>query len=136
MFRTRRKSTLEEAAVDMAPLIDMTFLLLIFFLVNTNFIKETGIEVKRPTAATGEAQGSDIILVGISSAGTIHMAGKRIDLSAVRPEVARMRIKLPKAPVVIVADEAARTGLMVRVIDECKLAGAEDISVATKAEGT
>jgi biopolymer transport protein ExbD len=136
MIGTRRKSALEEAAVDMAPLIDMTFLLLIFFLVNTNFIKETGIEVKRPIAATGEAMGGDIILVGISSAGTIHMAGNKIDLSAVRPEVARMRLKMPKAPVVIVADEAARTGLMVRVIDECKLAGAQEISVATKSEGT
>ena len=135
MIRTRRRSALEEATVDMAPLIDMTFLLLIFFLVNTNFIKETGIEVNRPEAATGEAQGGDVILVGISSAGTIHMAGRRIDLSSVRPEVAQARITQPKAPVVIVADEASRSGLMVRVIDECKLAGAADISVATKTEG-
>ncbi len=135
MIRTRRKSALEEATVDMAPLIDMTFLLLIFFLVNTNFIKETGIEVERPEAATGEVQGGDVILVGISSAGTIHMAGKRIDLSSVRPEVAQARIRQPKAPVVIVADEASRSGLMVRVIDECKLAGAAEISVATKTEG-
>ena len=63
-------SRLLEAAVDMAPLIDMTFLLLIFFLVNTNFIKETGIEVKRPSAGSGTDQGKDIILVGISAAGT------------------------------------------------------------------
>ena len=135
MIRSRRKSALEEATVDMAPLIDMTFLLLIFFLVNTNFIKETGIEVKRPEAASGESQGGDIILVGVSAAGTIHMAGNRIDLSAVRTEVAQARIKQPKAPVVIVADEGSRTGQVVRVIDECKRAGAEDISVATKGEG-
>ena len=135
MIRSTRKSALEEAAVDMAPLIDMTFLLLIFFLVNTNFIKETGIEVKRPEAASGESQGGDIILVGVSAAGTIHMAGNRIDLSAVRTEVAQARIKQPKAPVVIVADEGSRTGQVVRVIDECKRAGAEDISVATKGEG-
>jgi biopolymer transport protein ExbD len=95
MIRSRRKSALEEATVDMAPLIDMTFLLLIFFLVNTNFIKETGIEVNRPEAASGEAQGSDIIMVGISAAGTIHMAGNRIDLSSVRTEVAQARIKQP-----------------------------------------
>ena len=135
MIRSRRKSALEEATVDMAPLIDMTFLLLIFFLVNTNFIKETGIEVKRPEAASGESQGGDIILVGVSAAGTIHMAGNRIDLSAVRTEVAQARIKQPKAPVVIIADEGSRTGQVVRVIDECKRAGAEDISVATKGEG-
>ena len=87
MIGLRRRSAIEEAAVDMAPLIDMTFLLLIFFLVNTNFVKETGIEVKRPQAVTGEAKSGDIILVGISNAGTIHMNGKRIDLSAVRSTV-------------------------------------------------
>ena len=135
MIRSTRKSALEEAAVDMAPLIDMTFLLLIFFLVNTNFVKETGIEVKRPQAVTGEAKSGDIILVGISSAGTIHMNGKRIDLANVRPEVAQLRLKTPNAPVVLLADENARAGLTVRVIDECKLAGAEEISFATKTEG-
>ncbi|MBN1417558.1 MAG: biopolymer transporter ExbD [Planctomycetes bacterium] len=119
----------------MAPLIDMTFLLLIFFLVNTNFIKETGIEVKRPIASTGTAKSGDLILVGITSAGTVHMAGKRIDLASVRTTVSQMRLKMPKASVVIVADEGARAGLIVRVIDECKLAGADDISFATKTEG-
>ena len=132
MIRSQRRSALEEAAIDMAPLIDMTFLLLIFFLVNTNFIKETGIDVKRPQAATGEAKQGDIILVGISSAGTVHMNGKRLDVSNVRPTVARMRLKTPKAPVVVLADEGARAKLIVRVIDECKLAGAEDISLATR----
>ncbi len=132
---TRRKSSLEEAAVDMAPLIDMTFLLLIFFLVNTNFIKETGIEVKRPQAVTGEAKKGDLILIGISNAGTVHMKGKRIDVSAVRTTVSQMRLKMPKAPVIVVADEGARAGLIVNVIDECKLAGAEEISLATKTEG-
>ncbi len=131
----RKSSVLEEAAVDMAPLIDMTFLLLIFFLVNTNFIKETGIDVKRPQAAAGEEKKGDLILIGISEAGTVHISGKRLDLSAVRPTVSQMRLKLPDAPVVVVADESARMSLVVRVIDECKLAGAEEISIATKTEG-
>ena len=96
-----------------------------------NFTKETGIEVKRPTAATSEAKTGDVIMVGISSAGTIHMNGKRIDLSNVRPTVSQARNKTPKAALVVVADEAVRTGLLTRVIDECKLAGAEDISIAT-----
>lgn len=132
----RKKSALEEAAIDMAPLIDMTFLLLIFFLVNTNFIKETGIEVKRPHAASGAPVKGDMILIGVSNAGTIHMNGQRIDLSAVRSTVSQMRLKTPKAPVVVVADESARVFLIVRVIDECRLAGAEEVSLATKSEGT
>ena len=135
MIGLRRRSAIEEAAVDMAPLIDMTFLLLIFFLVNTNFVKETGIDVKRPEAATGEQKKGDLILVGISTAGTVHMNGKRVDLSAVRPQVSQMRLKTPKAPVVIVADEGARAAIIVRVIDECRLSGASDISLATRAEG-
>jgi biopolymer transport protein ExbD len=132
---TRRKSVLEEAAIDMAPLIDMTFLLLIFFLVNTNFIKESGIEVKRPRAGSSEQIKGDMILIGVSSAGTIHMNGQRIDLSAVRSTVSQMRLKTPKAPVVVVADESARVFLIVNVIDECRLAGAEEISLATRGEG-
>lgn len=132
MIGLKRRSSLEEAAVDMAPLIDMTFLLLIFFLVNTNFIKETGIEVKKPQASSGVDQGKDLILVGISAAGTIHMSGKRIDLASVRPEVSRLRLKIPDAPVVVVADEAARHGVVSRVIDECKLAGAKEINIATQ----
>lgn len=131
----RGRTVLEEAAVDMAPLIDMTFLLLIFFLVNTNFIKETGVEVKRPEAATGTEKKGDLILVGVSSAGTVHISGKRMDLSAVRPTVSQMRLKTPKAPVIVVADETARISLVVRVIDECKLAGAEEISIATRSDG-
>ena len=135
MIRRRRASALEEATVDMAPLIDMTFLLLIFFLVNTNFVKETGVEVKRPEAASGEEKKGDLILVGISSAGTVHMNGKRIDLSSVRSEVSNKRLERPDAPVIVVADEGSRMGLAVRVIDQCRLAGAKDVSIATKTEG-
>jgi biopolymer transport protein ExbD len=126
---------MEEAAVDMAPLIDMTFLLLIFFLVNTNFIKETGVEVKRPQAQSGAEKKGDLILIAVSNAGTIHMNGKRIDLSAIRSTVSQMRLKTPDAPVVVVADESARAFQIVRVIDECRLAGAEEISLATDTEG-
>lgn len=135
MLGRRRRSALEEATVDMAPLIDMTFLLLIFFLVNTNFIKETGIEVKRPEAASGSEASGDLILVGVSAAGTVHMNGKRIDVGAIRSTVSQMRLKTPKAPVIVLADEGARAGIIVRVIDECKLAGAEEISFATKTAG-
>lgn len=135
MIGLNRRAALEEAAVDMAPLIDMTFLLLIFFLVNTNFIKETGIEVKRPQASSGTSMKSEMILVGLSAAGTIHMNGKRIDLSSVRPQVSQMRLKTPNAPVVIVADEGARASIIVRVIDECKLAGADEINLATRTGG-
>lgn len=135
MIGLKRRSNVEEAAIDMAPLIDMTFLLLIFFLVNTNFVKETGIDVKRPEASSGTPQKGDMILIGVSTAGTIHMNGKRVDLSAVRALVSQVRLKSPKAPVVLVADEGSRTGVVARVMDECRLAGATEISLATKDGG-
>lgn len=121
--------------MDMAPLIDMTFLLLIFFLVNTNFIKESGIEVKRPEAAAGDSKSGDLILIAISSSGTFHMEGKRVDLASIRPKVSDARRRMPKAPVVIQVDEAARANMIVSVIDECKLAGADEINLATKPSG-
>lgn len=135
MIGLKRRSSLEEAAVDMAPLIDMTFLLLIFFIINTNFVKETGVEVKRPEATSGKDQKGDIIMIGITSAGTIHFSGKRVDLSAVRSLVSQARVKTPKAPVVLVADEGSRANVIVGVMDECRLAGAEEISLATRTEG-
>lgn len=136
MLRTRRKSALEEAAVDMAPLIDMTFLLLIFFLVNTNFIKESGIEVERPEAAAGDSKKGDLILIAISSSGTFHMEGKPVDLASIRPKVSDALRRMPKAPVVIQADINARAQMIVDVIDECKLSGAKDINLATKGRGS
>lgn len=117
------------ADINMAPLIDMTFLLLIFFLVNAKFIQETGIEVHRPTAQTGVAQKSDVLLIGITPAGTIHVNNRRVELTAVRQLVAGRR---QGAGVVVIADEKVPAGLLVRVIDQCRLAGAKDVAVATR----
>ena len=126
----------DDTEINITPMLDIVFIMLIFFIVTTSFIKETGIEVKRPEAASGEAKSGDLILVGISTAGTIHMNGKRVDLSAVRPSVSQMRLKTPKAPVIVLADEAARASIIVRVLDECKLAGVEDISLSTRSPGS
>lgn len=136
MIGLKRRSSAEEAAIDMAPLIDMTFLLLIFFLVNTNFIKETGVEVKRPDAGSATEKKGDLILIAVTPAGTIHMNGKKVDLSEVRPLVSQARLKSPKAPVILVGDESSRLALIVRVLDECRFAGAQEISIATSQGGS
>lgn len=117
------------ADINMAPLIDMTFLLLIFFLVNAKFIQETGVEVNRPIAQSGTTRKSEVLLIGITAAGTVHINNRRVELTAVRQLVAGRRAG---AGVVVVADEKVSAGLLVRVIDQCRLAGAKDVAVATR----
>lgn len=120
--------------ISMAPLIDMVFILLIFFLVTTSFTKETGVEVIKPTAATAQVIKQPDVLIAVTQAGTIHMEGRQIDLSILRSLVQQSLENRPKSNVIIIADENSRTGLVVNVMDECKLAGAKKVSLATRPE--
>ncbi|WP_028114049.1 ExbD/TolR family protein [Ferrimonas kyonanensis] len=128
----RRKASPE---VNISPLIDLVFLLLIFFMVTTSFVKETGIDINRPNAETAVVSKQQAILVGIADNGEVHFDGKAIDIRSVRLLVARAVADKPDADVVVVADKAAPTGILVRVMDQCRLAGAERVSVATQNKG-
>ena len=114
----------------MAPLIDMVFILLIFFLVTTSFVKETGVDINRPTATTATPKEKANILVGITKDNLIYMDKREIDIRAVRANVERALAENPEASVVIVADRESRTGIMIKVMDGCRLAGAKNVSVA------
>jgi biopolymer transport protein ExbD len=121
--------------VNMSPLIDMVFLLLIFFVVTTSFVKESGIEVQRSTAATAEVKEKASVMIGVNDEGEVYMAGKRVDLRSVRGLVERSLAEDPEAGVVIVADKGSETGVIVQVMDQCRLAGAVSVSLAAKREG-
>jgi biopolymer transport protein ExbD len=123
-----------EAAVNMAPLVDLIFLLLIFFIVTTSFARETGIEVDRPTASTAVAQQKGNILIGINAEGRIFFDKKEIDVRAVRAHVERALAESPEAGVVIVADRASQTGVVIKVMDQCRLSGARDVAIAAAPE--
>ncbi len=125
--RRANKKTLE---LNMAPLIDMVFILLIFFLVTTSFVKETGVDIKRPVASTAVSKTGTNILIGITKDNNIYMNKKEIDIRMVGTEVERALMENPKACVVIVADKNSFTGLVINVMDKCKLAGAGNISLA------
>ena len=120
--------------INVAPLVDMVFILLIFFLVTTSFVKETGITVEKPSAATTEELEQQSILIGISANGEIHMGRKKIGLVAVRAMVREELISNSDKPVVVIADGQSRNARLVDVIDECKLAGAKKISLASEKE--
>lgn len=121
----------DEAVVDISPLIDCVFILLIFFIVTTTFVDETGVEVDKPQAASSVQLEKTSIMIAITENGEIVYGGNEIGISGIRPLVKRMMQK-EEVPVIIQADAAVRSGLMVRVIDEAKLAGAMKVSIATR----
>ena len=122
-----------ELEINLAPLMDMVFILLIFFVVTTVFVDETGVEVKKPSAASAEKLEKNSILIAITEAGKIVYGGEEYTLNGVRGIVSR-ELGRKDMPVIIFVDASAESGLLVDVIDECKLAGAKKVSVATKRE--
>ena len=125
--RRANQKTLE---LNIAPLIDMVFILLIFFLVTTSFLKETGVDISRPTASTAAAKTKTTILIGVTRENTIHIDRRQVDIRAVRANVERALAENPEGNVVIVADQDSRTGLVINVMDACKLAGAQNVAIA------
>ena len=123
--------TSENVDINLSPLIDMVFLLLIFFMVTTVFVEETGIQIDRPAAANASQLEKESILIAVTPDGNIFYGGRQIDVNSVRGVVARL-LRTGKKPVVIVADKTSRMGPVVEVVDQCKLAGAENVSVATE----
>ena len=135
MGRLRESSSDDglETGIDMSPLMDCVFILLIFFIVTTTFVEETGIEVDKPQAASSAQLEKTSILIALTAKGEIVYGGREIGISGVRPLVKRM-LQKEDVPVIVQADQAAASGLLVRIIDEAKLAGAIKVSVATKAK--
>ncbi len=121
-----------ETAIDMSPLIDCVFILLIFFIVTTVFVEESGVEVDRPQAASASRLEKTSILIALTEKGEVVYGGRDIGIGGVRPLVKRM-LQQEEVPVIIQADSVSTSGLLVRVIDEAKLGGAVKVSVATKA---
>ncbi len=121
-----------DAAIDISPLIDCVFILLIFFIVTTVFVEETGIEVNKPQAASATMLEKESILIAITLDGKIVYGAQQIGISGVQPLVRRLTQKDENMPVIVQVDEAAPSGLFVRVIDEAKLGGAKQVNVATE----
>ena len=120
----------EEPGIDLTPLMDVVFIMLIFFIVTTSFVKESGVEVNRPTAATAQRQERGTIVVAITADGRIWIDRREVDPRAVRASVARLRAASPAASVVIQADRDSRNGLLVRVMDQIRRAGVRNIAIA------
>ena len=124
----------EQLSIDMTPMLDIVFIMLIFFIVTTSFIKVSGIDVDKPKASSAKRVKKQAIIIAIGSDGTILVDKKRIDIRALRHQIERLYSDNPKAAVVISADSASRTGLLVRVMDQVKLAGVEHIAIGADSD--
>jgi len=120
--------------IDMAPLIDMVFILLIFFIVTTTFVNETGVDVNKPEAVSAQRLENDLILIAITPAGDVWYDRNNIGVAGVRSTVAALLLAEEERQVVIQADRRVTTDLLVRVMDEAKLGGAMSLSISTTVE--
>jgi len=118
--------------INVSPLIDIVFILLIFFIVTTVFVEETGVEVRRPQAASAADLEKESILIAITADGKVVYGGNEIGVRGVRGVVRRLIKQDPEMPVIVQADEAASIETYTRVHDEAALAGATRINLATK----
>ena len=128
----RRRNKREDSTLDLTPMLDIVFIMLIFFIVTTSFIKESGIEVNRPNAETAERDQKGNILVAISENNEIFIDRRKVDLRAIRPNIIRLKAENPEGSVIIQADKASQTGLLVEAMDQIRLAGVQEISIAAE----
>jgi len=117
--------------INVSPLIDIVFILLIFFIVTTVFVEETGVEVQKPQAASAQQLEKRSILIAITADGQIVYGGQEIGVRGVRSVVKRL-LKQDDMPVIVQADRMAPIDLYAKVHDEAALAGAKQINLATK----
>jgi len=122
----------EESDVNLTPMLDVVFIMLIFFIVTASFVKEAGIDVNRPNAATAERKEKGNILVAISENNQIWIDRRQVDPRALRANIERMHSENPNGAVVIQADEESKNKLLVQVMDAARLAGVKNVSIAAE----
>jgi len=121
-----------ETAIDMTPMLDVVFIMLIFFIVTTSFVKEAGVDINRPRAESAVTQNKNSILIAITNSNAVWINQHQVDPRAVRRNVERLKAESPESGVIIQADEDSKTGLLVKVMDQVKLAGIENIAIAAQ----
>jgi biopolymer transport protein ExbD len=122
----------QQATIDLTPMLDVVFIMLIFFIVTASFVKESGIEVNRPDAPTAVKQEKANILVAISANNEIYIDRRRVDPRSVRANIERLHAENPQGSVVIQADEDSNTKTLVLVMDSSRQAGVDNVSLAAE----
>jgi biopolymer transport protein ExbD len=131
MRRARRREH-EESEVNLTPMLDVVFIMLIFFIVTASFVKEAGIDISRPPAATAERKERGNIMVAITDNDQIWVDRRQVDPRALRANIERLHAENPQGSVVIQADIKSTNGLLVQVMDAARLAGVNNVSLAAE----
>ncbi|MSQ98044.1 MAG: biopolymer transporter ExbD [Xanthomonadales bacterium] len=130
MQHTRHTPESEDHGIDLAPMLDFTINLLIFFIITTSFIKEAGITVFKPLAITAENRDSGNLLIAVRENGEIWMDRHPVEVRELRALIERLHIERPDDTVVILADKASRAGVVAKVMDEVRLGGIKEVAIA------
>ncbi|MGB3751002.1 MAG: biopolymer transporter ExbD [Arcobacteraceae bacterium] len=130
MKRFRNRKTKEETEINLTPMLDVVFIMLIFFIVTTSFVKEAGVQVNRPSATTAEQKGKANIIVAIRSNDEIWIDKRIVDLRAVRANIEKLKSLNSQNSIVIQSDKEAKTDTLIKVMDQIRLAGIHEISIS------
>ncbi|NCO18710.1 MAG: biopolymer transporter ExbD [Gammaproteobacteria bacterium] len=128
----RKHAARDEPEINITPMLDIVFIMLIFFIVTTTFVRETGVTVDKPEALTAEARPQGNVLIGVDSGNGIWMNGSQIELSDVRTLVQRARAENPEGSVILISDKGARTGTLVEVMDQVQAAGVSRMAISAE----
>ena len=132
MNRIHRVRRADDEGVNLTPMLDVVFIMLIFFIVTASFVKEYGIEINRPDASTQTVPEHAVILVTISARDQVWIGERSVDLRSIRANMERMLAENPDAQVVIRADASSTNGTFVSVIDQARQAGVSNVSLAAE----
>jgi len=117
-FAKKYKNRDNSGGIDIAPMLDMVFILLIFFVVTSSFVRETGVDVNKPKASSAEELARESILIGLSREGTIHINESQVDLRTLKTILQQMVAEKPERAAIIVADREAPGGKIVDILDQ------------------
>jgi len=130
----RKKHSTQDAEIDMTPMLDVVFIMLIFFIVTTSFVKEAGVNVNKPFAPTASQKKNASVFVAIKEGDTIWISKKEVNIKNLRGVIEDIRLENPEGQVVIQADMRAKTGILLKAIDAIKSAGVKDVSIAARVD--
>jgi biopolymer transport protein ExbD len=129
-----KKKIRRSAELNIAPMMDMVFILLIFFIVTTSFTRETGVDVSKPKAASAKTLSRQIIMIGVTKEGSIHVNEGQVSLNVLGTVLKRYMAEAPDRPVIIVADRGAPVAAVVDILDECNMAKVQKVSLSAERE--
>ncbi|MFQ5347039.1 MAG: ExbD/TolR family protein [Rhodothalassiaceae bacterium] len=124
----------EEVEINMTPMLDIVFIMLIFFIVTATFIKEAGVDVDKPFAVTAEAKDQASILIAVTENDEIWINRRKVDLKSLRANIEKLHAENPQGTVVVQADKRAKAGLMIAVTEAVNASGVSRVAISTETQ--